>query len=40
MPRRMTERERERTARKTTLIERAGGRLTMTVQNPEWPYRS
>lgn len=28
-----------RTSRKSTLIERAGGRLTLTVQHPQWPYR-
>jgi hypothetical protein len=28
-----------RTSRKSRLIERAGGRLTLTVQHPEWPYR-
>ena len=28
-----------RTSRKTTLLARAGGRFTLTVQHPEWPYR-
>jgi uncharacterized protein len=28
-----------RTSRKSRLIGRAGGRLTLTVQHPEWPYR-
>ena len=28
-----------RTSRKTTLIAGAGGRFTLTVQHPEWPYR-
>jgi hypothetical protein len=28
-----------RTSRKSLLIARAGGRLTLTVQHPEWPYR-
>jgi hypothetical protein len=28
-----------RTSRKTRLLARTGGRFTLTVQNPEWPYR-
>jgi hypothetical protein len=28
-----------RTSRKSELIARAGGRFTLTVQHPEWPYR-
>jgi len=28
-----------RTSRKSTLIARAGGRFTLTVQHPQWPYR-
>ena len=28
-----------RTSRRSKLIEHAGGRLTLTVQHPEWPYR-